>query len=136
MTDKLTKEKPIISKRTMKLQQDKQDLRDKIKQMDREYKLLEGNFNALQIEYDKQTEHINKLQRGGLWYYTNENGYIYKIIHVEGYFDTTYEQIIPTGLKNALGNRLYNAYPFGKVVNGEIVIDIEQYKKYKGAILL
>ena len=97
-----------------------------------DYTVLEESYNSLTLAYDELNAKLNKIEReGALGYILNEQGYIIETSVLNPYSERTFIQELPSELQSALGTKLYNRFPFGKVEKGIVVIDTEQYKKYK-----
>lgn len=125
-----------ITKNTLLLNKQKKELQEQLKQAKRDYAILEEKYNALQIALDQSEARYELLQQGATLVYLDQEQRITNIIPIEPYFNSTFKQVIPLELEKALGSKLYNAFRFGKLENGNVVIDKELYNKYKGAILL
>jgi hypothetical protein len=129
-----------ITKNTLQLTKEKNELKGIIKQNKLDYEIAVDKITALQTELSMQKELLAKIKRGGMFYYVS-NGFVYNINNVEGYFETTFAQAeidtIPYAtILKYMATATYKAYPFVYADNGTFKIDIEEYKKFKGAILL
>lgn len=120
-----------ITKNSLQLTKEKSELKKELAQAKKDYADLESKLASVELDRDKLEQYINKLQKGALAYTIND-GYISNAVLIPNDFETTYPQDIP----KEINTTLYQKYPFYKMEEGIIVKDEEQYKKYKGAILL
>ena len=126
----------ITSKERIDYIKEKQTLEKTIKQLKLDYIVLEEQKNAIELDRDYWKDKYKLLQQGALIYTRDTKERVLTAQNIPNDFESSYGQIIPIELKNALETKLYALYPFGKVVNGNIEIDKEEYNKYKGAIVL
>ena len=72
------------------------------------------------------------IQKGALVYITSD-GFIIEAKNIPNDFETTFPQVIDF---EVIKTSLYQRYAYYKVEDGNVIIDQDKYKKYKGAILL
>jgi hypothetical protein len=111
---------------TNKLNESKAAHKKDNKNHKRDYEILEGKLNAVEIDRDIKEKELNAQQRGFNWYILNDEDYIVASGQVLGGFVTTYEQPLPININSG-------CY---KLVNGNVEVDKEKLKKYIGVILL
>lgn len=99
------------------------ETKDKLRKKEIEYTQVVEQLKAMTLDRDYHKERYQKLQKGATIYW-EANGYIYNAINLEGYFNTTYPQVIPSDIK--LG--------YYKVVNGSIELDKDKKKQIRGGL--
>jgi hypothetical protein len=102
-----------------------------LKQRNIDYDILQDQFNAMEIDRDYWQGKWKLLQQGALIYTEDSEGYIDNCVIVPNDFVSTFTQDVP----KEIGTIAYNRNRFYKVVNGQLDIDKDKYKKYIGGIL-
>lgn len=120
-----------LSKRNLKLTNDRKQRDDEIAKLKRELVEQQRINNVLMNENSELTGKINKHDQaqkdGYLAIATDKNGMVTHIAEVQGYSEYTYVQPIPI----AYGSKNYKRYPVLELEQGQLRINSQKLKKYK-----
>ena len=113
-----------ITKNSLQLTKDKQELKKVIRGKDIEYKQLEERYDAMTRERDELQAKLNKLDRGFNWYIINDERLILSAGQVLGGFVTSYLHPLPKDVDKQ----------YYRLENGNEVLDNGLKKKYRGGL--
>lgn len=109
-----------------------------LKQRNKEYDELTARYNALRNMNEEQDKIIKDLlerfDKGGIIYTVNGN-HVTNVVYMPEISLYTYYQELDNRIIKYINTPLYAKIPFVKVIDREIKVDENEYKKFLGGIL-